>query len=316
MVKTRPEIKTRRKGYSSAIIIVLTGLFTIISCINIFPQDAAQQAPPIDEMNWGNYAKWASVLLGILIFIILILALVYGNRPEARPGEKKFFFRKLVSKISAAAPLEKEKDILMEDNFDGIRELNNKIPPWFNILFYGTILFAAVYLMVFHVFGTGQVSQDEYMAEMQEAELQKEILYRQGKLVTEANVEELKDPGPLQSGKETFLAKCSVCHGRSGEGIVGPNLTDDYWIHGTGIKNVFKVIKNGVQQKGMPTWDGQLSAKQIQEVASYVLSLRGTNPPNAKPPQGVLVKDEDESSKDSAKVMVKKQNELKGNGKL
>lgn len=306
MVKTKPVIKARNNNKNFLRIIVLTGLTMFLSYVHAFAQDAAQQADPQVEMNWGNYAKWASVLLGILIFVILIITLVYGNRPEINKGEKRYFFKKLVSRISAAAPLEKEKDIMMEDDFDGIRELNNKIPPWFNILFYGTILFAAIYLMAFHVFGTGQVSQDEYQAEVQEAEFQKEILLRQGKLVTEANVDELKDAGSLQSGKETFLTKCSVCHGRSGEGIVGPNLTDDYWIHGAGIKNVFKVIKNGVQQKGMPTWDGQLSPRQIQEVASYVLSLHGTNPPNAKAPQGVLVKSSDESSKDTTSAMVKK----------
>ncbi|MCU7490672.1 MAG: c-type cytochrome [Ignavibacteria bacterium] len=306
MVKTIPDIKARRNNYSSIVFIVLTGLITLLNYVNTFSQDAAQQASPQEEMNWGSYAKWASVLLGILIFVILIITLVYGNRPEVEAGEKKFFFKRLVSRISAAAPLEEEKDIMMEDNYDGIRELNNKIPPWFNILFYGSILFAAIYLMVFHVFGSGQVSQDEYQSEVQEAELQKEILFRQGKLVTEANVEELKDAGSLLSGKETFMAKCSVCHGRAGEGVVGPNLTDDYWIHGAGIKNVFKVIKNGVQQKGMPTWDGQLSPKQIQEVASYVISIHGTNPPNAKAPQGVLVKPSDESSRDSANTMVKK----------
>ncbi|MGE5431141.1 MAG: cbb3-type cytochrome c oxidase N-terminal domain-containing protein [Syntrophomonadaceae bacterium] len=293
MVKTQPQSEARRKNYRLAFII-LTGLIIILSCANIFPQDAAAaQAPPSDEMNWGSYAKWGSILLGILIFVILIMTLMYGNKPEIKGEKKKFSFIKLVSKISAAAPLEKEKDILMEDEFDGIKELNNKIPPWFNILFYGTIIFAAIYLLDYHVFGSGQVSQEEYAAEMREADFQKEVLYRTGKLITEANVEELKDPGSLQSGKETFLAKCSVCHGRAGEGIVGPNLTDDYWIHGAGIKNIFKIIKNGVQQKGMPTWDGQISPKQIQEVASYVLSIHGTHPPNAKAPQGQLIEEDD-----------------------
>lgn len=301
MVKIQQDPRAQRKDYSIKLILILAGLFTFLCCIDAFPQDASGQTSPEGEMNWGSYAKWASVILGILIFVILFLTLMYGNKPEIKGEKKKFSFIKLVSKISAAAPLEKEKDIMLEDNFDGIRELNNKIPPWFNILFYGSIVFAAIYLLDFHVFGSGQVSQEEYQAEMQDADLQKEILYRTGKLVTEANVEELKDPGSLQSGKETFLAKCSVCHGRAGEGIVGPNLTDDYWIHGSGIKNVFKIIKNGVQQKGMPTWDGQISPKQIQEVASYVLSLHGTNPPNAKAPQGVPAKAENDSTGAQAK---------------
>jgi len=269
----------------------------------IFPQNTTSaQTAPAEEMSWGSYAKWAFILLGISIIAILWLALIYGNRPEIKYEKKKFSFIKPVSKISAVAPLEKEKDILMEDNSDGIRKLNNKIPPWFPLLFSGTIIFAAIYLLDYHLFRSENVSKEEYAKEMKKAEFKKEMLNRSSKLVSENTVTELKDPGSLQSGKETFLTKCSVCHGRSGEGIVGPNLTDDYWLHGVGIKNVFTVIKKGVQPKGMPTWQGQLSSKQIQEVASYVLSLHGTNPPKAKAPQGTLVK---YKTQDSTKVQNK-----------
>lgn len=302
MVKRQAEVNALRRNKVSVSLYIVSGLIMLLSFSNAYAQDASAQPSPAEEMNWGSYAKWASVLLGVLIFVILWLALIYGNRPEKIGAKKKFSFAKLVSKIGAAAPLEKEKEITMEEDFDGIRELNNKIPPWFNILFYGSIVFAAIYLLDYHVFGSGQVSQEEYSAEMQEADLQKEILFRSGKLVTEDNVTELKDPGSLQSGKETFVANCAVCHGRQGEGLVGPNLTDDYWIHGAGIKNVFRVIKYGVPQKGMVTWQNQLSPKQIQEVASYVLSLHGTNPPNPKAPQGTLVS----AGQDSTGAQVKK----------
>lgn len=282
MAKIRKNHKALMRNYLSLFILILMWL---IRSNDVIAQEVTQQAlPAIDEINWGSYAKWASVLLGILIFVILFQAMVYGNKPEVKKEKKKFSFIRLVSKISAAAPLEEEQGIMMEDNFDGIRELNNKIPPWFNILFYGSIIFAAIYLLNFHVFGNGDISHEEYAAEMQKADFQKEILRRSGKLVSEETVTALKDPGSIQSGKETFLSKCAVCHGRAAEGLIGPNLTDDYWIHGAGIKNVFRVVKNGVQQKGMPNWDSQLSPKQIQEVASYVLSLHGTNPSNALPP--------------------------------
>lgn len=301
MVRIKRDIELKEKYKPSAL--WAFGTVLLFSYSNIFPQDSTSQASPGgDGMNWGNYAKWATVLLGISIIFILWLTLTYGNRPETKGEKKKFTFLGIVSKISAAAPLGKEQDIIMEDNFDGIRELNNKVPPWFNILFLGTIIFAAIYLVDYHVLGSGQVSKEEYAQEMDDAALQKEILNRTGKLVSEATVTELTDPGSLQEGKETFLAKCSVCHGRQAEGIVGPNLTDDYWIHGSGIKNVFRIIRNGVPQKGMPTWDGQISPKQIQEVASYILSLHGTNPPNAKAPQGVPVK----AGEDSTSAQVKK----------
>ncbi|HEX2867165.1 MAG TPA: cbb3-type cytochrome c oxidase N-terminal domain-containing protein [Ignavibacteriales bacterium] len=299
MVRIKRDIKFKEKFKPSALLALGT---VLLSCSNVFSQDTTAQAAPSGEMNWGSYAKWASVLLGISVIFILWLTLTYGNRPEIRGEKKKFSFLKIVSKISAAAPLEKEQEIIMEDNFDGIRELNNKIPPWFNILFIGTIIFSAIYLLDYHVFGSGQVSKEEYQQEMEDAALQKEILNRTGKLVSEATVTELKDPGSIQAGKETFLAKCAVCHGRQAEGVVGPNLTDDYWIHGTGIKNVFRVIKDGVPQKGMPTWDGQISPKQIQEVASYVLSLHGTNPPNSKAPQGVKAEEDSTNAAEAKKL--------------
>lgn len=245
----------------------------------------------VKEMDWHSYAKNGFILMGISVLLLLWLILVYANKPAKEGGKTWFSFKALIARLSAAAPMEKEKDILMADDFDGIRELNNKVPPWFNILFYGTIVFAAIYMLEFHVFSSNKLQVDEYTQEMQEADLQKEILLRSGKLVTEANVTLLKDQGSLQSGKDIFYTKCSVCHGRLGEGLVGPNLTDDYWINGAGIKNIFRVIKYGVPAKGMITWQNQLSPRQIQEVASYVYSLHGTNPPNAKPPQGVLAVD-------------------------
>jgi cytochrome c oxidase cbb3-type subunit 3 len=268
--------------------IKMTFFLVIVGLQNLLFSQTQDSGTTISEqMNMESFLKTATIIFALLLMTILWFIIVYSTRPEKESKQKKIsLWAFLKDKLSAAAPLEKEQDILMEDNFDGIRELNNKVPPWFNILFYGTIIFAVIYYFSFHVFSTGKLSLDEYAEEMQSAELQKEILLRTGKLLTENNVTQLKDSGSLQEGKEIFVSKCSVCHGRQGEGLVGPNLTDDYWIHGGSIKDIFKVVKYGVPSKGMITWQNQLSPLQIQEVSSYVLSLHGTNPPNAKPPQG------------------------------
>jgi len=186
----------------------------------------------------------------------------------------------------SAAPIEKEGEILLEDDYDGIKELDNKVPPWFNYLFYTTIIFAVIYFLNYQVFKTGMSQAQEYQAEMQAAAVQQAELTKKGTVISAENVKLLEDRASLNAGKEVFKANCVPCHGPEGGGVVGPNLTDDYWIHGGGIKNVFHTIKNGVPSKGMPTWMNQLSMKQIQDVASYVISLHGTHPANAKPPQG------------------------------
>ncbi len=221
----------------------------------------------------------------LLIVFVLWLALVYSEKNDTK-GE--YFLQPLISlknKLTNIVPLEREKEILMDHDYDGIKELDNPIPPWFNFLFYGTMIFAVVYLFYFHI-AVDWSSAGEYEAEMREAQLQKEILIRSGALVNEETVAELTDAASLSSGKDIYAKNCASCHGKLGEGLVGPNLTDEYWIHGGGIKNVFKTIKYGVPQKGMISWEKQLGPKRMQEVASFILSLEGSNPPNAKEPQG------------------------------
>lgn len=307
MIRITPSPKILSKKNLIANNLILTAALSVgISALlspSLFAQAAQDAAAQTDVMNTISFLKNTAIIMTILLVIILWFVIVYATKPASEIKASAFSMWAFIKdKLNAAAPLEKEGEIVMDDNFDGIRELDNKIPPWFNILFYGTIIFGVVYLAVFHVFGTSKLSGDEYMEEVQAAELQKEILFRSGKLVNETNVTELKDVGSIQSGKDIFTSKCSVCHGRQGEGLVGPNLTDDYWIHGGGIKNVFRIIKAGVPAKGMITWGNQLSPRQMQEVASFVLSIHGTNPPNAKPPQG----DKYIAASDSASVQTAK----------
>lgn len=259
------------------------------------------QSAQTGEMDWDKYVLTSVIVFGLIVFVILWLVLITAAKPprEILGAKRISLVKRLLLRLNNAAPIEQEGDIMMDDDYDGIRELDNKIPPWFNILFYGSMVFALVYLLNYHIFSDGQVMQNEYSAEMQEASFQKEVLFRSGKLVTETTVTQLKDAGSVEEGRGIFASKCAVCHGSKGEGLVGPNLTDDYWLNGGGIRNVFKTIKYGVPAKGMISWENQLSAKQIQEAASFVLSLHGTNPPNGKPPQGNKY---EAAADDSAKI--------------
>lgn len=189
-------------------------------------------------------------------------------------------------------PLEKEKEIEMDHEYDGIRELDNNLPPWWLYMFYGTILFGTIYLIKFHILG-GYTQEDELDMENKEAQVAIEAYKKNAPdLISADNVTLLTDAASLKAGKETFQSKCIACHAPDGGGGIGPNLTDAYWILGGGIKNVFNTITNGGREgKGMVPWKATLKPKQIQEVASYVLSLQGTTPANPKEPQGDLWKE-------------------------
>lgn len=222
----------------------------------------------------------------IMIAFVLWLITIYSEKND---GEGKLFkapFAYLTGMITRIAPMEKEQEMLLDHDFDGIRELDNRIPPWFHLLFYGSIIFGIIYMIDFHVIGDGHVQADEYTAEVKQAEVERNILIKTGAFLNEETVTQLNDPATLSEGQEIFIKNCATCHGQKGEGLVGPNLTDDYWIHGGGINNVFKTIKYGVPAKGMISWQAQLDPKKIQAVGSYILSLHGTNPPNAKSPEG------------------------------
>jgi mono/diheme cytochrome c family protein len=270
-----------------------------------------------------------------------------------------------------------EQDAVTDHVYDGIRELDNRLPPWWVWLFYITIIWAVLYMLHYHVLGTGDSSYAEYMKDydpewkppvtesrfsfgytspiaaredltprkrvedaiMVQAEAK--MAAEQGKIPmpdlnfddliitamqvsspenleklktsfpdlyqkyeaglsadsapraketapTEAEeiIEPLTDEASLAAGKSIFITNCATCHGQNGQGGIGPNVTDEYFLHGRGINNSIRVINNGVAAKGMISWRGILKEKQILEVASYIETLRGTNPPNAKAPQG------------------------------
>ena len=278
--KDMSDSKFNKNNLSTKLILLL--FITLFS--SSFSTVSAQTTEEIPQ----SYLHLMLVLFFGITFIAFALLLYLGMGEERKmPRIPALSFLKVIwNKLTGAVPIEHEDEILLEDDFDGIKELDNKIPPWFNLLFLITIIFAAGYMLNFYVFKTGKLQYQEYDEEMQEAAIQKAELIKSGAFINENTVTRLTDELSLSAGENIFKSNCVPCHGPEAGGVIGPNLTDDYWIHGGGIKNIFHTISYGVPAKGMISWQMQLNSKQIQEVASYVMSLHGTHPSNPKPPQG------------------------------
>lgn len=190
-------------------------------------------------------------------------------------------------------PMANEKDLLTDHEYDGIVELDNRMPPWLAFLFLATIGFAVVYLTYFHVLGAGAMQLDEYAEEVKQGEAQKLAYFAKfAESIDEKTVTLVTDEHLLAEGKSIFIQNCATCHGQQGQGLAGPNLTDDYWKHGGSINQLFKVVRYGVQGTAMKTWGDEMLPSQIQKVCSYIKTLRGTNPPNALGPDGALYVEE------------------------
>jgi cytochrome c oxidase cbb3-type subunit 3 len=166
--------------------------------------------------------------------------------------------------------------------FDGIKELDNPLPPWLKYLFYVTIIISFSYLILLLVFHDDSIIQrKEYSNEMKAARAKTEVAVKADE-VKAAAAKPLTQEQILADGKATFDKICFVCHGKFGEGLVGPNFTDDYWINGGRPEDLLKVVNEGVIDKGMLSYKSQLNKKQIDHVIAYILSLHGTNPPNLR----------------------------------
>ncbi|HQA75428.1 cbb3-type cytochrome c oxidase N-terminal domain-containing protein [Flavobacterium sp.] len=198
------------------------------------------------------------------------------------------FVKKIVQKFTRSKSIEQEADIMLDHDYDGIKELDNVLPPWWVNLFYATAIFAVIYLFRFHVMNDYTQDQ-EYQQEVELAnlEMEKHQLNSPKEEITLEQVTLLTDAESLGKGKAIFTNTCAACHKADGGGVVGPNLTDEYWINGGGIKNVFKLIAEGSKNNpSMVGWAKIIGTKEVQNVASYVLSLQGTKPAGGKAPEG------------------------------
>ncbi|MFY7899954.1 MAG: cbb3-type cytochrome c oxidase N-terminal domain-containing protein, partial [Chitinophagaceae bacterium] len=191
-------------------------------------------------------------------------------------------------KLNNVTPIKEEAAIDLGHNYDGIRELDNRLPPWWLYGFYMCVIFAGIYLWRFHVSHTALSSKEELEVAMVAAAEEKEAyLLKAANNIDENNVVML-DASGIASGKKIFESVCAACHLTDGGGSVGPNLTDNYWLHGGDVKSIFKTLKYGWPEKGMKSWKDDYSPIQLAQITSYVKSLQGTKPAKAKEPQGVL----------------------------
>lgn len=275
----------------------------------------------IDSGDKPAFIKFPMVSVFLFVFLFLLIAIEITlsavdniSYQLLTPEEKqkleevipvslkdKVWFKNLMKKLTKSEPIENEGQLLLDHDYDGIKELDNNLPPWWVYLFYACVVFAIIYMVRFELLG----------ADNQEMELKKEVAQAKidiaeymktaPDLMDEKTVTLLTDPADLAAGKTIFAANCIPCHRADAGGQIGPNLTDDRWILGGGIKNIFHTITNGGRDgKGMIAWKGTLKPKEIQKVASYVLSLQGSNPKDPKAPDGEIWVDENAPKTDAA----------------
>jgi cytochrome c oxidase cbb3-type subunit 3 len=270
------------------------------------PLEPAQEATPVLDFLHEGFGSLEMNMLFLLVIIEILVVMYYSRMivyltkeqekmswefdprtiEEVKTNRTSAFW----DKVNKSIDIEEELSVMTDHEYDGIRELDNALPPWWKYGFYLTIVWALVYLVHYHVAATGPSSQKEYEIQVAEAEKQIEEYRKNAKnLVDEKTVVLLTNPSDIENGKNIFNTNCTSCHGNSGEGKIGPNLTDNFWKHGGTVNDLFKTVKLGVSGTGMKAWKSDLSAMEIAQVSSYILTLKGTNPANAKAPEGLLI---------------------------
>lgn len=269
--------------------------FTAIFFLAI-PANAGTLTGLSNGMEYFLYGAIAFAALAITITIYLQrIKNKFRKQLGLRTGQLhgsglRNWWRKLDEKyFTKAASIEKEADVLLDHDYDGIKELNNALPPWWKWGFYITIGVAVIYIFRFHVIKSGPNPLQEYENEMARAAQKLENFKKNSKEMFDEKTVTLADAKGIAEGKKIYTGTCFPCHGANGEGnAVGPNLTDKYWVHGGSLGEVFHTITNGVPDKGMQAWGKTFSPADIRNLSSFIMSLQGTNPPNAKAPQGNL----------------------------
>ncbi len=263
----------------------------------------------IDSGDHPAFIKYPMVSLFLFVFLFLLITIeitinavdtityhLLSDEQKAKLEEantisitESQWYKSLLKALTKTQPIENEGQLLLDHDYDGIKELDNTLPPWWVYLFYGCIVFAAVYLVRYEVMG-GDNQEMELKKEMAQAKIDvAQYMKTAPDQMDETKVVLVTDAPSLAEGKTIFANNCIPCHRPDAGGNIGPNLTDDHWILGGGIKNLFHTITNGGRDgKGMIAWKVSLKPKEIQKLASYVLSLQGSNPKDAKAPEGEL----------------------------
>ena len=285
----------------------------------------------IDSGDKPAFIEKQEILLFLIFVLLIIIAIeaIVGSmenvlyqslneeekaRFDAKRNETPAFIKwinKTYKKLLGSKPIEEEHEIILDHNYDGIKELDNSLPPWWVYSFYLTIIFGVFYMIYYHIFNADNQYEEletEYAIAQKEIEAYKLIAKD---LVDFNTVEELTDVSDLAAGKKIFQTNCIACHKSDGGGGIGPNLTDEYWILGGGIKNVFKTISEGGRDgKGMVPWKKDLKPSEMAQVASYVLQFQGTTPAEPKAAEGDIWVDETAVEEDADNEVEVETNEV------
>jgi cytochrome c oxidase cbb3-type subunit 3 len=286
----------------------------------------------IDSGDKPAFIKYPMVAVFLFVLLFLLIAIeitlkavdtiTYSLLSEEEKAKlahedslslnEKGWYKSLMQRLTKTVPVEDENQLLMDHDYDGIKELDNNLPPWWVYLFYACIIFSVIYLVRYEIMGAPD-QETELKNELAQAKVEvAEYMKTAPDLMDENTVTLLTDPADLAEGKTIFTANCVACHRADAGGQIGPNLTDDHWILGGGIKNVFHTLVNGGRDgKGMISWKGTLKPKEMQKVASYVLSLRGSNPKDPKAPDGEIWVDESAPITASATAPATDSNQVK-----
>ncbi|RAW02382.1 cbb3-type cytochrome c oxidase N-terminal domain-containing protein [Pseudochryseolinea flava] len=283
-------------------------LMMMMTATTSFAGDAVKSFKQ-DPFSHPHFALYVVLIMFIITIVLVSIAILYvvktlnmftadaerekalklGNTYVPRPS----FWARLSQKMNASVPVADERSIEMHHSYDGIKELDNHLPPWWTYLFYGTIAWSVIYIVVFHLSDSLPLQTEEYESELVVAEQQAQRL-RASQPQEQIDVEKLvynADAKLIENGKAVFVDNnCGACHrGDGGGNTIGPNLTDEYWLHGGQAKEIFTTIKAGVIDKGMPAWGKSLSPQKVRDVTFFIMSLQGSKPENGKAPQGEKV---------------------------
>lgn len=261
----------------------------------------------IDSGDRPAFLQKPVIMLFLLLVLLILVAIeaIVGSmdnilyqslskeakaKYDAKKGQAPKFIiwtRNTYKKLLGSKPIQEEHEIILDHNYDGIKELDNDLPPWWLYGFYASIIFGAIYLLKYHVFN-GDNQYTEFETEYAEAKLAIEEYKKTAKDLVDINtVELLTEVSDLNSGRKIFEENCVACHKADGGGGIGPNLTDKNWILGGGIKNVFKTVSEGGRDgKGMIAWKQLLKPAEMAQVSSYLLQFQGTIAAAPKAPEG------------------------------
>lgn len=286
------KIRAERSGAVKALVVTL---FLSLAGNSVFAQEAAKASGSNFLDNWDIYILMGAVFLLFIVILVMVRTLFVlmgikgmesaeASAYATGKGKVKTWFQR----FNETVPIEDEDQLDMSHDYDGIRELDNKVPSWWNWAFMTFVVFSVIYLYRMFVAETLPNQFVELEQANQIAEVQKAAYLKKGANNVDENTVKMVSAAEIAEGATLYAKNCVACHGDKGQGGVGPNMTDDYWLHKGGIKDIFYSIKYGWQEKGMKSWKDELSPLEIAKISSFIVKMKGTNPPGAKEKQGEL----------------------------